>query len=138
MKNIVYKFWTISEPLARVIRERQGFAEKRDCSVVALSIAAGIPYDVAHGICKAAGRQNREGMYFMEWCRTQATICGYKVTVVNVPRITLAQVIRDFPKGRLICRKKNHVFAVIDGVVHDYGTGTRSRIYQVIAFERTV
>ena len=138
MKNIVYKFWTFSEPLARVMRERQGFAEKRDCSVVALSIAAGIPYDVAHGICKAAGRQNREGMYFIEWCRTQATICGYKVTVVNVPRLTLAQVLRDFSKGRLICRKKNHVFAVIDGVVHDYGTGTRSRIYQVIAFERTV
>ena len=130
--------WTISEPLARVIRERQGFAEKRDCSVVALSIAAGIPYDVAHGICKDAGRQDGHGMYFVEWVRRQRTICGYKVTVVNVPRLTLAQVLRDFPKGRLICRKKNHVFAVIDGVVHDYGTGNNSRIYKVIAFERTV
>jgi len=117
--------------------------EREDCTVIALSIAAGLPYDVAHGMLEREGRKAGDGVQFhfamahMTALGTK-TLCGYKVT----PRScgpkgrTVTQVLRDFPNGRLICCTKDHAFAVIDGTKHDYATGTRDRVRALYLFER--
>ena len=133
------------QPFAKALYERKemlkdSYGEDNDCTVVALSIAAGIPYNVAHDILRAAGRERCRGFRLVGWLRCQyrdgRSVCGYKVTPVNACRKTLAQVRRDFPKGRFILRKRGHVFAMIDNEVMDYGTGNRTRITDLFLFER--
>ena len=133
------------QPFAKALYERKemfkdSYGEDNDCTVVALSIAAGIPYNVAHDILRAAGRERCKGFRLGGWLRCQyrdgRSVCGYKVTPVNACRKTLAQVRRDFPKGRFILRKRGHVFAMIDNEVMDYGTGNRTRITDLFLFER--
>ena len=133
------------QPFAQALYERKemfkdSYGEDNDCTVVALSIAAGIPYNVAHDILRAAGRERCKGFRLVGWLRCQyrdgRSVCGYKVTPVNAGWKTLAQVRRDFPKGRFILRKRGHVFAMIDNEVMDYGTGNRTRITDLFLFER--
>ena len=133
------------QPFAKALYERKemfkdSYGEDNDCTVVALSIAAGIPYNVAHDILRAAGRERCKGFRLVGWLRCQyrdgRSVCGYKVTPVNAGRKTLAQVRRDFPKGRFILRKRGHVFAMIDNEVMDYGRGNRTRITDLFLFER--
>lgn len=125
------------DELKRVYAQRDA-SEKSDCTVVALSIAIGVPYDVAHRMLAEAGRHDRRGFRLSSWLREQrqSTICGYKVTAAKVPWLTLAQIRRDFPRGRFIVRKRGHVFAMIDGVILDYNTGNRTRITDIFHFER--
>ena len=133
------------QPFAKALYERKemfkdSYGEDNDCTVVALSIAAGIPYNVAHDILRAAGRERCKGFRLVGWLRCQyrdgRSVCGYKVIPVNAGRKTLAQVRRDFPKGRFILRKRGHVFAMIDNEVMDYGRGNRTRITDLFLFER--
>ena len=133
------------QPFAKALYERKemfkdSYGEDNDCTVVALSVAAGIPYNVAHDILRAAGRERCKGFRLVGWLRCQyrdgRSVCGYKVTPVNAGRKTLAQVRRDFPKGRFILRKRGHVFAMIDNEVMDYGRGNRTRITDLFLFER--
>jgi hypothetical protein len=117
-------------------------AESKDCTVIAMSIALGIPYDVSHKMLADAGRVPHNGFHLVSWLRGKARIndgmlYGYKITHVSVPRLTLAQVVRDFPKGRFILRMKRHAFCLIDGKVHDYDYSTgRSRILDMFLLER--
>jgi hypothetical protein len=131
-----------------VMAERlEHFGEDNDCTVVALSLVLGIPYDVAHKMLADQGRQYKTGFRLVEWLY-EDNISGWWVTVVSCPRVfhgslnrhtvtlpTLAKVRRDFPRGRFIVRKRNHVFAMIEGVIHD-DAGPRTRITHVAVFER--
>jgi hypothetical protein len=123
-----------------------GSVENNDCTVVALSIALSLPYGVAHAILARYGRRNGKGFQLIQWLRQygKVNLYGFKATVVDCTpfecgraRIypTLAKVRRDFPRGRFIVRKPGHVFAMIDGVVHD-SAGQRTRITSIVAFER--
>jgi hypothetical protein len=127
--------------LTQVLAERSSHAERNDCSVVALSIAVGIPYDVAHHMLASAGRKPGHGFKMTVWLREQAElggiVCGYKFTTVQADRRTLARVRRDFPKGRLMVTTRGHIFAMIDGVILDPAyTGERSQVRFVTLVER--
>lgn len=146
----------MTDAYVKVMAEREGHNENSDCTVIALSIVLAIPYDVAHSMLADAGRRNRRGFGLLSWLRVRREVnhCGYKVTTVSCGRLqdaalrlarpwaasytypTLAQVQRDFPKGRFIVRKARHVFAMIDGVIHD-SCGPRTRITDIALFERT-
>ena len=144
----------------KVYREREGYMEHADCTVIATSIALGLPYDVAHGLLERQGRRDRHAFHLAHWLKSCAglgvTLCGYRVTAVNCASLanrqglnpqrmyyrssnyrypTLAKVQRDFPKGRFILRKAHHVFALIDGEWHDT-CGPRTRISDLFLFER--
>lgn len=140
----------------RVRAQRESYGEANDCTVIALSIAVGIPYDVAHGMLLLAGRRNCHGFMMTAWLADKAklgeTVCGYKFTQVDCGELdksalpaysrrplykykTVAQVRRDFPKGRFILSIHKHVFAMIDGVILDY-TSPRSRVKRLTLVER--
>ena len=134
---------------ARVNAERESHNESSDCSVVALSIAVGIPYDVAHDILAKAGRRSRHGFQMTAWLADQArlgiTCCGYKFTQTSCGKInyrtagytypTVAKVHRDFPKGRFMVSVSGHIFAMIDGVILDYN-GPRRQVKKLTLVER--
>lgn len=98
--------------------------ERLDCVVRGLAIAANMPYSEAHALFKAAGRRDR--------CRTRDTILkeimngfiktginGFKVCRAGDCGISVKRYITEHSQGRYLLGRRGHVFAVIDGVIHD-------------------
>jgi hypothetical protein len=88
--------------------------ENRDCAVVSLSNACGIPYEQAHALLKAHGRQDLKATYGM----TISAALGirYQSMSRGERRPTAARFIRENPKGRFIVFVTGHYFALVDGV----------------------
>jgi hypothetical protein len=122
-----------------VAAEGKAKGEYNDCTVRALSIAAGMPYDEAHSLLAQAGRRPGHRFDFRGYMAGRTEFNGRTVTRVVMPAYrypTLAQFIKDFPKGTFILRKTGHVFAVKDGVAYDSAAvGARVRIKNVWYFE---
>lgn len=113
--------------------EREGFSERNDCTVRAVSAACNASYASAHSLLAAAGRKPRRGMYFQQYMANQTELLGCKVTRVATGRPTLEQALyRYMADGRYIVVKRGHAFAVIDGVVIDTAAvGSRSRVLAI-------
>lgn len=94
--------------------------QKNDCTVRALATARGLPYDEAYDLLADAGRKCSRGFRFSTWINTQPW--AKRITFPAVKgqrRMNPAAFTQQFPRGRYICQVARHVFAVIDGVVHD-------------------
>jgi hypothetical protein len=93
--------------------------ERRDCAVYTLAAVAGIPYADAHAALKAAGRRSK--------CRTKTRVmqaallaCGLRVERRMYPRAQRRLVLDHVrPLGAFVARSTGHLFAVVDGKVHD-------------------
>lgn len=138
-----------------VTTRSQGFEhERNDCTVRSLSNAADISYHEAHELCARAGRKPRHGFHFQSWLTEQARssegiVFGrYRVHRIELPagatwrarNVTLAQFLRDFPRGRFILVKRGHAFAVVEGVALDLSSalcGPRSQVRVVFWLEKT-
>lgn len=95
-------------------------AQKNDCTVRALAIARSIPYDDAYDILKDAGRKCSRGFDFVGWIADQPWAAKIAFPAVKGQRrMNPAQFCREYPQGTFILRVSKHVFAVVDGVVHD-------------------
>lgn len=107
--------------------------ERHDCAVYALAAAAGIPYADAHAALKAAGRRSR--------CRTKGRVmraallaCGLMVERCMRPQTQRRHVLDHVrPRGAFIARSTGHLFAVVDGQVHDCwpNQSPRARLHEV-------
>jgi len=93
--------------------------EQLDCTVRALAILSGEPYNVAHAFLRDNGRKDQSTFKF--WTLHEKTFVGRKLVQELVPRRTVHNHIKDNPTGKYIISVRRHVFAVIDGVVHDSG-----------------
>lgn len=100
-------------------------AEKQrgDCTVVALAIAADIPYSQAVEVMKQFGRKDNQGCK-----RTKKKVTnifkelGMKATQVKRSG-RLNTFLKEFPKGVFYCLKRRHAFVVIDGKVENQEEG---------------
>lgn len=88
--------------------------ENRDCAVVSLSNACGMPYEQAHALLKAHGREDLKATYG----KTISAALGvrYQSMSRGARRPTAARFIRENPKGRFIVFVTGHFFALVDGV----------------------
>lgn len=99
--------------------------QKNDCTVRAVTLVYGIPYDDAYDRLKSAGRKSHQGYHFNEWAALDSTIDGKKLVWQSFPgvkgqkRMNPLRFCKDFPEGRFIVRTAGHVFAIIDGVGYD-------------------
>lgn len=108
--------------------------EYNDCTVRALAAIADITYEFAHEIAESLGRHRLKGTQFSKLADyagmkfESATKEAYsyhseygRVRSFHANQIypTLTQWVKDHPKGRYVVRVPQHVFAVIDGVIHD-------------------
>lgn len=118
-------------------KDNSAFArETNDCSVRAFSLALNIPYAEAHALCAKHGRQYGKGTSWVTSHRVALAYGMHQVLTYNAyaPQgaryPTLAQFIKEHPKGHFYLIRRGHAFTLIDGVVHDWthGTGARSRI----------
>ena len=120
------------EHLTRIYVDRLGFGEHNDCTVVALATAFEMPYPAAHKLMAMAGRKTRHicptGIFLNSDIPNQI-IGGFRyVRVGQDGTVSLAQFLRDFPKGRFVLHCRDHVFTVIDGKVFNLRRGRRTRI----------
>lgn len=94
--------------------------QKNDCTVRALALVRDLPYDEAYELLKDAGRQCSRGFVFATWISKQAGIRKISFPAIRGQRrMTPSEFVIKHPQGRYICKVAKHVFAVIDGVVHD-------------------
>lgn len=94
--------------------------QKNDCTVRALAIARRIDYDEAYEILAAAGRQCSKGIVFKDWIELQPWADKIPFPAIKgEKRMNPVEFTRRFPIGTYICKVSKHVFAVVDGVVHD-------------------
>lgn len=109
--------------------------DKKDCSVRALAVACGVPYEVASIAFTCQGRALKKGTTVEMSVKLHEEILGMR-------RVTMAEGMRleaflEVAKtGRFIVHKTGHAFAVVDGVVHDWegtsrGSTTLRRVWRV-------
>lgn len=91
--------------------------ERNDCVVRAIAVASGTPYLMALEYLQKRGRTKGHG--FKTWL-----LCGYKYNGKMFwrsprPHSSVGRYIVEHPNGSYILGVANHVFAVVDGVIHD-------------------
>jgi hypothetical protein len=94
--------------------------QTNDCTVRALAIALNIPYDCAYDTLAGEGRKCEKGFHLQKWLNKQAW--AEKIAfqaIAGQPRMNPAHFCGEYVNGRYICRVAKHVFAVVDGTVHD-------------------
>lgn len=99
--------------------------QRDDCTVRALAVAAELSYDDAYDLLKAAGRGSSRRFRFDEWVLAGGTVAGRRLERRTFPAVrgerrmnpeTFCALHRE---GRWIVRTAKHVFAVVDGALHD-------------------
>lgn len=122
--------------------------EHNDCGVRAVATACCLPYLTVWQAYADNGRRPRQGVYIWQ---VEAVLKRLAPGAERVPTsrdweerrndrgtsgaahesITLAEFLRRYPQGHYVVQRPGHVFAVIDGQVHDWGertSGARSRV----------
>ena len=79
----------------------------------------GWDYDDAYDWLAAEGRESWRGFNIEEFLKDRGARKISFPAVKGKPRMNPATFCKEFPKGRYICHVAKHVFAVVDGVVHD-------------------
>jgi hypothetical protein len=95
--------------------------ELNDCTVRALANATGLTYESSHELLAESGRKQYKGHYIhtLYDAIVSKGVWVKDCAAGKVSTITVARFISENPTGSYICLIRGHVFAVVDGVVHD-------------------
>jgi hypothetical protein len=93
-------------------------SEKRDCTVIALAHATGLPYDVCHKALAKHGRKHKRGVVFRRIAQKVAREVGFEFKPVRRSG-TIRKFVQDFPKGTFYVLIRGHALTVKDGSVMD-------------------
>ena len=121
------------ERFDRVKKARERFGETNDCSVIATSIAARVPYNVAHAALKAQGRNNRNGTTPARMLKAlEALGCEWEQVTdprqANGSRYTMKTIGQACRRGFYIVLVNGHVAAVVNGQVEDWTNDRRHHV----------
>jgi hypothetical protein len=95
-----------------------GIKDTNACTIVALSVAAGIPYEEAFQIGKDAGRKTGRGFYTNK-LMMEARKNGIEFKKMKYKSITLQKFLSLGLVGRFVVKRNGHAFAIIGGMIHD-------------------
>ena len=123
------------QKIQAVTRGATSDGETRDCTVRALSNAAGIHYDNAHALLKKHGRKDRCGAFFATMLKayteagfvldavhgtTGAARCAARIAKRQAEDgITLAKLLPKLAFGEYIVNTTGHAVAVVNGKIID-------------------
>jgi hypothetical protein len=135
---------------------RVSFNENNDCAVVAISIVCGVPYDVAHAACKAAGRKDCEGTHNSV---TEKAINSLGFRIRRWSFIEMQNKLRSYPTEyryqsitshhlrrwakswegchpNMLWGNGQHIWAVKDGVAQDWSINKSLRVGYIYEVEK--
>ncbi len=94
--------------------------ERNDCTVRALAISTGKPYEEAYSILQNFGRKPNKGTNIRKFFKNNKIVLGYWFKKLSFRKqITLNKFIKKYPEGTYYVRITRHVFVVKDGVAID-------------------
>jgi hypothetical protein len=94
--------------------------ERKNCTVVALSVSANIPYQQCLEISKQAGRKTAKGFSSQKLVSFFNENSEAKFIPVKLRKpLTVQKFCKKYSKGSFYARKRGHAFAIIDGDVFD-------------------
>lgn len=115
---------------------RDSLNERRDCAVVAASLACRVDYKKTHALFKILGRRDGDGT--PRSIQSHAVrLLGCDVEKIRYPvqkngnRYTPITIGKLCNRGYWMVFVSGHVLAVINGEVQDWSEGTRRRITEV-------
>ncbi len=130
-----------------MLRAGQARGESNDCSVRAIAIACNVPYDVAHAAMAAEGRKEGKGAYRLSICNAadklgfdyaqkmtssfHEQMKGQDAKCRNLTPFQIRKYAHLF-QGSYLIFTDGHVFASVDGVVHDFNNGRKTHVIAVI------
>jgi hypothetical protein len=102
-------------------KRQSGIQDKNDCTIRALAVSAGIPYEYAHKIGREAGRKTGKG--FLPRILLQHAKREYGITYKKkrYKSVTIQRFIKENPTGRYYVGTNVHAFAIINGTIYDTG-----------------
>lgn len=104
----------------RVIAEaNSGIKDNNNCTICALSTAAGIPYNEAFAIGVKAGRKTGRGFQTTKLMEV-ARKFGIDFRKIKSGSITIQKFLVKYPVGRFVVRRRGHCFCIINGVIYDH------------------
>jgi hypothetical protein len=92
--------------------------DKNNCTIIALSVAAGIPYEEAYDIGRQAGRVKGKGFHTKKLMET-ARKYGIEYRKMRFNEITINKFLKSNLKGRYLVRRRGHAFTIIDSTIYD-------------------
>lgn len=92
--------------------------EQLDCTVRAFAIARDVPYIEAHAELSRLGRPSGRGFKFRIVQAKRPDLFS-RTELTKGKRKRVSTLLRTLKTGRHVLRIHRHVFAVVDGVVHD-------------------
>jgi hypothetical protein len=101
-----------------ISNERQGFKERKDCTVIALCAVTGLPYSRCHAAMRAVGRKDRKGIPFARVVRGVSSEVSHSFALVCRSG-TLGKFAKKNPQGAFYVTVRGHALAVLDGKIHD-------------------
>lgn len=108
-------------------------AEKNDCTVIAVSIVTGRPYDEVHAALARHGREPGKGTNSSVYL---AVIREFGCSVIPERHEhckTVKTAERYLPRhGTFLVRTRGHVLAVRDGKVHDHSRGSCRKVIDIL------
>mgnify|MGYP003609531880 CR=1 FL=1 len=94
--------------------------QQNDCTVRAVALARGLPYDQAYDLLMSAGRKASRKFSVTAFLKAKPWAEWVSLPAVKGQRrMNPATFHKRFPTGTYICKAANHVFAVIEGMVFD-------------------
>lgn len=100
--------------------QTSNYGEKKNCTVRAFHHAFGISYEEAYQVLKDAGRKHDHGFVFSSLVhKLGASYKGVPFMEHRNPHMTVGTFVNTYKVGTFILRYRGHVFAVINGVIHD-------------------
>jgi hypothetical protein len=94
------------------------YGDTNNCTIVALSIAAGIPYEEAYEIGVGAGRKKGKGFYTKN-LMDEARKKGIRFEKLRFKEVTINKFLKMNLKGRFLVRRRGHAFTIIDSTIYD-------------------
>ena len=140
----------VSQKYKDMVHDSDFWDDWNDCSVIALAISAGWPYmDAQEALWKTGRRQGtgatiRQSIEALEAAKVKHTvIAGHMLEMMTVQAGIKVMTVNQFAK---INNMKNttyqimingHIFAMIDGVVHDFENSGKHRVLCAIELFNT-
>lgn len=95
-------------------------SERNDCTVRALAISTGKPYEECYAILANFGRKPNKGTNIRKFFKNNRVVLGHGFHKLKFRKqITLNKFIKKYSTGTYYVRISRHVFVIKDGVAID-------------------
>ena len=105
--------------LINEVKVRSVRGEKNDCTVIAIMAATGCSYKQAWEALRSVGRPKGEGASQFQMISAVKRLGWDAMGFAPLGKVTLAKLVKNRPKGRVIAYTSNHAVAIKDGAIYN-------------------